>query len=185
MQTDSINPYELRPCVGFPDYAVDTNGHAWSRRTKEYLGVGKGTRSVISDEWHRIYGSPDGDGYLTVGLTRDGKQYTRRIHRLVLDAFVGLRPKGMQSLHDDGNRQNNRPDNLSWGTPLKNAEDRDRHGKTMRGEQHIRSKLTWLKVDSIRDRYKAGGVSQQMLADEHGVHPSVISAVIRLVTWVR
>ena len=50
--------------------------------------------------------------YLTVRLF-DGKNwYTKRIHRLVYETFVGAIPKGYHVHHIDGNKQNNRVDNL-------------------------------------------------------------------------
>lgn len=68
--------------------------------------------------------TPDLDGYLTVRV--DGK--TRRVHRLVMLAFVGPRPPGLQIRHLDGNNQHNDLSNLKYGTPAENAADKIRHG---------------------------------------------------------
>lgn len=64
------------------------------------------------------------DGYLVVNL----KQHSRRIHRLVLEAFIGSCPRGYECRHLDGNRQNNKLTNLTWGTRSENAQDRIKHG---------------------------------------------------------
>lgn len=64
-------------------------------------------------------------GYLRVSLTKKKDHY---MHRLVLLAFTGPRPEGMECLHDDGNPLNNNLKNLRWGTPSENAYDRVRHG---------------------------------------------------------
>ena len=51
--------------------------------------------------------------YLTVNLkNNNGKRITKRIHRLVYEAFVGDIPKGFDVHHKDGNKQNNCVENL-------------------------------------------------------------------------
>lgn len=67
-------------------------------------------------------------GYLTVSLWREGKQYTRLIHRLVLSTFIGPPPDGTEALHADGNPANNVLSNLSWGTHSENQLDQIEHG---------------------------------------------------------
>lgn len=64
------------------------------------------------------------NGYLVVFIDKRAK----RIHRLVLEAFVGPCPKGQESRHLDSDRQNNCLDNLCWGTRSENAQDRLKTG---------------------------------------------------------
>lgn len=52
-----------------------------------------------------------------------------------------------------------------------------------RGEASGQAKLTDEAVRDIRLRYAAGGVSQQKLANEYGVHQTKISYVISRKTW--
>lgn len=59
-------------------------------------------------------------GYLYVGLGQNGK---RLVHRLVLESFVGPCPDGMECCHNDGDRTNNRVDNLRWDTRYGNCQD--------------------------------------------------------------
>src|SRR3546814_20591677 len=68
------------------------------------------------------------DGYVIVTLHRDGKQKAFRSHRLTLLTFEGPCPEGMESLHRDGIRSNNRLSNLRWGTRPENREDRQQPG---------------------------------------------------------
>jgi len=70
-------------------------------------------------------------GYPNVTLHRDGIRQTRIVHRLVLEAFVGPCPEGMEGCHNDGNPRNNRLDNLRWDTPLANNLDVIRHGNNL------------------------------------------------------
>lgn len=94
----------------------------------------------------------DKDGYFRVSLFLKA----RPVHQLVLEAFKGRRPEGMMALHADGSRTNNTPDNLSWGTATRNAEDRARHGRTAAGERSPRARLTPELVRSIRIDERSG-----------------------------
>src|SRR5699024_7150413 len=66
--------------------------------------------------------------YPHVSLSRNNERHTHYVHTLVLLAFVGERPAGMECLHKDGNPNNNRLDNLRWGTPSENNLDIVAHG---------------------------------------------------------
>lgn len=67
-------------------------------------------------------------GYADVGLNRHGKQVNRKVHRLMLEAFVGPCPPGMVTRHLNGNPRDNRLENLCWGTYSENTYDTIRHG---------------------------------------------------------
>jgi hypothetical protein len=73
--------------------------------------------------------SPDDNGYPRVSLTVSGRVQRRHVHRLVLGVFVGPAPEGHEGCHRDGNPENNRLDNLYWGTPSENQYDKVRHGR--------------------------------------------------------
>lgn len=77
-----------------------------------------------------LNGSVDNYGYRRVALVQNGKQATRRVHVLVMAAFVGPRPDGLEILHSDGDKQNCRLENLSYGTHAENMRDMVRHGGT-------------------------------------------------------
>lgn len=67
-------------------------------------------------------------GYRRVGLSRNGSKKTFEIHVLVMRAFVGVAPAGMEVCHVDGDSLNNDLGNLRYGTRSDNALDRVRHG---------------------------------------------------------
>ena len=67
-------------------------------------------------------------GHMVVVLHRDGVRKTRSVHSLVLEAFVGPRPVGMDCCHNDGDPANNTLGNLRWDTPSSNVLDQVRHG---------------------------------------------------------
>jgi len=70
----------------------------------------------------------DSGGYAQVCLFNHTKKKTVGVHVLVLTAFVGPCPAGMETLHEDGVRANNQLSNLRWGTRSENAKDKIRHG---------------------------------------------------------
>ena len=60
------------------------------------------------------------DGYLQVALSKDGKQTTFVVHRLVYEAFNGKIPEGMQVNHIDEDKTNNSIENLNVMTSSEN-----------------------------------------------------------------
>jgi hypothetical protein len=70
----------------------------------------------------------DPKGYLRVTLWKAGKRETVKVHQVVLEAFVCVKPYGMQCCHWNRHKQDNRISNLRWGTPIQNAMDNRRHG---------------------------------------------------------
>lgn len=67
-------------------------------------------------------------GHLNVRLGRLGRAKTLRVHRLVLEAFVGPALEGQECCHNDGDPANNNLGNLRWDTKSENALDSVRHG---------------------------------------------------------
>lgn len=118
------------------------------------------------------------NGYLRVECV--GRR--RYVHRLVALAFLGSCPNGMQVNHIDGNRQNNRADNLEYVTPGDNT----RHGESLRRALGVRAKpgpkLTPAQVLDIRRR-RTEGARQVDLAVEYGVSPSMVSKVVHRHHW--
>jgi hypothetical protein len=65
------------------------------------------------------------DGYMQIATPGRG---TRKVHRLVAEAWLGPRPDGLHVLHGPGGQQDNRPSNLRYGTRSENMLDRNRDG---------------------------------------------------------
>lgn len=95
-----IDNVEVVPVEGFDDYYVSRDGRVWSTK-------GKG-------RWLRP--ASTGKGYLKVVLCRDGKTFTKKVHRLVAEAFVpNDDPEHKDTVdHKDNDKTNNRADNLQW-----------------------------------------------------------------------
>jgi hypothetical protein len=82
------------------------------------------------------------DPYWQVHLFRGGrgsKVHRLYVHLLVLEAFVGPRPKGLEACHNNGDCQDNRVENLRWDTHEANMQDQIKHGTRVRGPRKTRS----------------------------------------------
>jgi hypothetical protein len=74
--------------------------------------------------------APSSDGkYLCVHLSANNKQKTHKVDHLVLTAYVGPRPDGLDSCHWDDDGHNNRLTNLRWDTRANNHHDCVRNGR--------------------------------------------------------
>lgn len=80
---------------------------------------------------------PNEDGYHFVRLVIGGKRKKWLVHSLMAEMFLEKKPgPGFQVRHLNGDKTDNRVENLAWGTAKDNANDRDLHGKTSRGRKH-------------------------------------------------
>lgn len=110
-------------------------------------------------------------GYQVVMICR--KQY--RVHRLVLEAFVGPCPEGCNVDHIDGNRANNRLENLRYLDISENSAQGEQYG-----ENNPKTKLTWELVREIR---ATPHIKQQDWADRLGVSQHAIHCIRKHKTW--
>lgn len=94
----------------------------------------------ITAHGNRIKGKPkalvlDEHGRPRVFFQSGGKKKTYRVARLVLTAFVGPCPPGMEACHWDDNPENNYLRNLRWDTRSANQIDRIRNGRNQKSNQ--------------------------------------------------
>lgn len=116
-------------------------------------------------------------GYKRVWLRVDGEYKRKSVHRLVALAFIGEPPLGHVVNHKDGNRTNNRLENLEYITVSENVI----HGRLLRNG-NLGVKLTPEKVDEIRSL--RGAVTLRELAKRYGVSFQMISLIQNGKCWV-
>jgi len=110
---------------------------------------------------------------------------SRKVHKLVLLAFSGPRPNGHECRHLNGDKSDNRIENLEWGTHTQNMADRklhDGYDAAPKGSSNPASKLTESIVSECRGRYLLGD-NATALACEFGVSKSAMRMAIRGTTW--
>lgn len=110
-------------------------------------------------------------GYLCVKLDR--KNRGRPVHQLVAMAFMGIPPKGMEVLHANGNKKDNRIENLRYGTHSENSIDCYFQDKKIG-----RGKVTMEQVIEIREKIQQGE-SGRSIAREYGISDSTVSRIKR------
>lgn len=160
-----------KPVVGYEDrYFVSDQGRVKSIRSGILLR-------------HSMVGSQR--GYRAVKLYRAGEGINHRVHRLVLEAFVGPMPDGLETRHINGDSCDNRLENLKYGTRAENIKDKVAHGTDVgnRGSAHVGSRLTESDVVELRQRYASGGITQRKLAEEYGVNQSTVHRIISGQKW--
>ena len=69
-----------------------------------------------------LSGSHDSRGYKTVSIYLGKKLYTKKVHRLVAEAFIPNPENKPTVNHKDGNKENNDITNLEWATHQENID---------------------------------------------------------------
>lgn len=123
---------EWRPVVGYEgSYEVSTGGLV--RSVDRLNPLGQRVRSRVLKLRRLPNGRP------RVSLSRDGRSVDAYTYRLVLEAFVGPCPVGMEALHWDDDVNNNTLGNLRWGTRTDNMRDMSRNDRGNAGVTHCPS----------------------------------------------
>lgn len=101
----------------------------------------------------RLAPADNGRGYLRIRC--EGRMMS--VHKLIALAFLGPLSDGFEVNHKDGNKRNNRPNNLEYTSRSGNM----RHAKDMglrrdhRGESHHLARLSNDEANRLRDEYAA------------------------------
>lgn len=148
--------------VGFRDYEVSNYGRV--RRAKPLVCA------------------KHPDGHIQVVLVKDGKHFTKKVHQLVAEAFIGPRLPGIVVNHKDFNRSNNRVCNLEYLTQKMNLEYSTKAGRMNRGRNNGQAKLSEKDIKQIRHLHRVG-YSQRKMSMMFPVSRSCISIIVNKKTW--
>ena len=174
---------EYRDLPNNPGYRVGSDGSVWSRVGKRKAHMPAGCLLPILTNWRKLKQRKNcRSGRMQVKIYSASLRFKfRHVSQLVLEAFVGPKPNGFECCHNDGDKRNNRLDNLRWGTKESNTADLVEHG-TNRGRQNGRHKLNETDVISIRSAY-ANGATKRGLGRQYGVSMTTITRVVRHIHW--
>ena len=182
----------FKPIPDFPGYDVSNRG-----RVRSYRARGGGHHSgtqwstsvrpqiYLADTPQRFLKPVLRLGYPVVTLFNERRHSPVGVHRLILLAFVGPCPPGMECRHLDGVRTHCFLENLAWGTRSKNALDRVEHGNdpNKKGIDHPQTKLTDEQVLEIRDLATQGKFSQREIGKMFNLTQSAVSLIVCRKNW--
>jgi hypothetical protein len=157
------------PIPSEPGYYAGSDGSIWSLKGKSPL---KRKANLTTKNRDRLY------------ISFAGRR-NRSVHTLIIEAFVGPRPEGLECCHNDGNSLNNRPENLRWDTRKANAADAVKHGVCKGhnlGETHPRSVMTSEQVLEIV-RAVSQGERPSKVARRLGLSVTSVFSVVYGRTW--
>ena len=176
LKAGAIQPEEWRPVPGYEGrYEVSSLGNVRS------IGIGGNKKS--GQPLKPMQATP-GLRYVQVAMYLHGERRYYRVHQLVMAAFVGPRPPGMEINHIDGDAGNNRRDNLEYATRSENLRHAYKLGLCdVRGEKNPSARLTKAQARDIYRRFHAGEAKGVELAREFGVRTTTISAICTGKTW--
>lgn len=127
-----------RPIPGFDGYEVSDLGRV---RSYQRDPAGRLLRS------HPLPHT----GHITVKLYRDNVAVSSRVHMLVMRAFVGPAPEGLEVCHNNGVPSDNRLSNLRYDTASANRLDAVLHGThNMARKTHCKSGHAFDEANTIR-----------------------------------
>lgn len=178
-----------KPVLGYEGlYEVSDHGHVRSYARKSTPG------KLLKPGWK---GSKK---YQVVTLSKNGVSVHKKVHRLVLETFIGPCPVGQSCCHNNGDHYDNRLSNLRWDTHAANMADMVRQNslngtgpwqkKSVRieletpsdGKKRFRFgviKLTAEDVKSILDDKR----NLRAIAKDYGVCPATVFRVQRASSW--
>lgn len=97
---------EIKAIPSLTGYGASKDGTIWSCRNR--------------NNWRPMSLSSDKDGYKLLIVRTKKKGFSRKIHRLIIETFVGKIPKGLEINHKDGDKTNNNLYNLETVTHIEN-----------------------------------------------------------------
>ena len=154
----------------FPNYTISKLGVVRNNKTKKIVKPFK--------NWN---------GYIRIALMKDGKRYSRALHRLLAQTFIP-NPENLPFInHIDGVKDNNELSNLQWCDRSQNMRHAHDNGLVKgqtgaKGSNNGSSKLTEEDVLKIR-KLASDGISSKDIAEQFNISRGNCNSIIARKYW--
>ena len=155
-----MNLKEIKGYEGF--YSVTDDGRVYSHRSEKFLSPGSTT-----------------NGYLMVMLSINGESATKRVHRLVAEAFVDNPHDKPEVNHLDSNRKNNKASNLEWVTRRENLQHCVETRDVIDGENNYNANHSNHEAIVMRYMFHELKWDQIKIAEVFNAHYNVVYQIVR------
>ena len=158
-------PSDAKQITSLPNTFITRDGRIWrnGKPKKVYVGL---------------------NGYKTCTFSINNKSNPKTVHRLLLETFVGPCPEKHEALHINGNRLDNRLENLRWGTRKENVADAIKHGTATIGTKNSQSKFNKEDLNEIM-KMKSQRMTAQQIADRFNVSKTTVYRVYSGQTYTK
>ena len=161
--------YEINPCLGYKQdsYYISLDGEIYSK---------------IKDKI--LHPTTNKDGYLYQGMRTINEENAKiSVAKVMLTTFQGTPPEDMvdpTTEHINGQRNDNRIDNLIWLERKENSSTRKNTGK---GEANPKVKLNEQQVREICELLVKGNLNMIEIAEKYNVGSGCINSIKRRQNW--
>lgn len=153
------------------EYLISNYGRIKSKTRIFYCGKNHSSKKIIKEHILHVYFRKN--KYVGVTLKKNGEHFSCEVHRLVAEAFIPNIEQKEQVNHKDGDKHNNKVENLEWFTRSENA----LHSYFKLGNIKYKRNFSEQEIKEIRKLYSQG-CSKNQLARQYYCSRTAIKRLV-------